>query len=243
MKKSLISTITAVCMSLLTVQALAGTTNTATKTTATLAASCTISANSISFGMLMLPLTTQSASSTMSVLCNKGATYKIDLAYGGIYGSRGDSYMTFSAWESSGWVNVYNFYTSGVFAGRLECQWNGSTEWATGYSSQVPIKTCFNHAPTGWIGNPTTPGSQAIIKTYDYGMITGAGNGSQVAYSIEVPGDPSKVWNTGINSYDSTGIGVNQIIPIKASLVPGKTSSSYPAPDIYMDTVTATITY
>ncbi|ALF87490.1 MULTISPECIES: spore coat protein U domain-containing protein [Ralstonia solanacearum species complex] len=243
MKRSSIPILTAMLMSLMTVQSFAGTTDTATKTTATLAATCTISASSIGFGMLMLPLTTQSANSTMNVLCNKGAPYKIDLAYGGVYGGGSNSYMNYSAWESGSYVNVYNFYTSGAFVGRLECQWNGSSEWASGYSSLVPIKTCLNHAPTGWVGSPTTPGSQAIIKTYDYGMITGAGNGNQVAYSIEVPGDPSKVWNTGVNSYSSTGTGVNQSIPIKASLVPSKINSSYPAPDMYMDTVTATITY
>ena len=55
----------------------AQTTNTATVTTkasATLASTCTMSAQNVNFGQLSLPISSQSSTSNMSVLCTKGSS-------------------------------------------------------------------------------------------------------------------------------------------------------------------------
>lgn len=73
--------------------------------------------------------------------------------------------------------------------------------------------------------------------------MTGALKGDILAYKITIPGDITKVWNTGNNAYTSTGTGAEQVIDINAQIVPAKSSSNYLAQDSYLDTVTAVIAY
>ena len=93
-------------------------------------------------------------------------------------------------------------------------------------------------------GSPyCAPSITTTTTTYAYGKMIGVAKGDNVAYSIAVPGNSSQVWNSGENSYSTTGTGANQIIPLNAQLVPSQTTNSYPTPDIYMDTVTATVNF
>ena len=203
-----------------------------TKSTATLTASCTISAQNVGFGSLILPLTTQSASSNMNVLCNKNASYTIGLAYGGIYGqvaAPNGSYWTAQYCVSgcsmaSTSQEYYNQYTaSGTYIGY------GIYPYLQG-----PPNTTYNGTKNVYMNNGTS---------YAYGKLIGAAHGDSVGYSIEVPGNPSQVWNTGNSTYSSSGTGTSQSIPIKATLIPGQSGSYYPTPDVYIDTVTATINF
>lgn len=254
-------------------QAVAANTTGSNKATATLSATCTISSNSVNFGMLILPLTTQSATSNMTVMCNKGAPYTIDLAYGGIYGqgspASGYTFQFFgqvsartqyqvrnASNQAIGLLDCYtNFYGGGA---AVELQGVGTmsimqslfgssfVQNGTQYSNTGACKdaSTANPSPTSWVGAYNAGGTQSIgSPAYSYGMITGIGKGNQLAYSIEVPGQPTKVWNMGVNSYTGTGIGTNQSISVKATLIPSKSSSSYPAPDIYQDTVTTNINF
>ena len=249
-------------LSLLISQSFAQTTATnTTKATAQLAASCTIKANNVSWGALILPLTSQSATGNMDVLCNKGAPYSIDLAYGGIYGAGSTATgYTIAFYSNNATGILYNVsgYGSagmgcglGTYAGQ---SWFANLTIANLYGSnttgwQVNNKACVGDGtlagtrPTGWVGAYNAAGRQSIGgPAYSYGLISGV-KGDQIGYSIEVPGASSKVWNFGVNSYAATGTGVSESIPVKATLIPGKSTSTYPAPDLYSDTVTATITY
>lgn len=203
-----------------------------TKATAQLTASCTISAQNIGFGSLILPLTTQSASSNMNVLCNKNASYTIGLAYGGIYGqvaAPNGSYWTAQYCVSgcsmaSTSQEYYNQYTaSGTYIG-----------YGIYPYMQGPPNTTYNGTTNTYINNGTS---------YSYGELIGASKGDKVGYYIEVPGNPSKVWNTGNSTYTATGTGSNQSLSVKATLVPSQSGSNYPTPDVYMDTVTANINF
>lgn len=246
------------------------TTNT-TKATATLSATCHISANNVSWGMLMLPLTTQTAQSNLNVLCNKGSLYTIDIAYGGIYGAGSTATGYSIAYSFTGTANgspasqTYTVYNNaGTSIGTLGCGFGtykgavyyqnttvanfyGATAagWQPNtYNTCTSNNTAAGTYPTGWVGAYNTAGKQAIGGPgYAYGMITGGAYGDKIAYSIEVPGDSSKVWNAGVNSYSGTGTGSNESIPVKASLIPSKSNSNYPIPDLYMDTVTTIISF
>lgn len=237
-----------------------------TKATAQLAASCTLKTNNVSWGSLMLPLTTQTASGNMNVLCNKGASYTVDLAYGGIYGagSSATGYtMSFNYSNTNSMVyNVYNSVGTLVSSLGLGCGFGGykgytyfgSVQVANLYGSntvgwQVNSKACVGDGtlagthPTDWAGAYNAAGSQSIgAAAYTYGIISGV-NGGQIAYSIEVPGASNKVWNLGVNSYAATGTGISESIPVRATIIPGRSSSAYPPPDLYSDSLTATITY
>lgn len=210
----------------------AATTTGTTKSTATLSTTCTINATTVSFGNIILPLSAQGATGNMTVLCNKGAAYNIGLAYGGVYGkgSAGSDYyvdVIGGNW-CVGYGKAFNHYdVNNVYLGKA-CQGT-----IANYSSLTDAT--IDGQARKYTG--AVPGA-----SYDYGILSGV-RGDSIAYSISLPNDTSKVWNAGNNSYSDTGIGTSQNISVRAKLVPSKSSSMNPTPDMYMDSVTATITY
>jgi spore coat protein U-like protein len=133
----------------------AGTSNASTNATATISSSCQIAAQNLNFGALVLPLSSQSTSTNMTVMCSKKATYTIGLAYGGVYGQGGQSStiaLTSGGKVTGGSACYYGSYyeyqygspycassitvTSTVYAyGKMIGAAKGDT---VGYSIQVP---------------------------------------------------------------------------------------------------------
>lgn len=207
-------TMASVCLSLaLPNISFAGSVSASNQATATLAAECTISAQDLAFGNLVLPLSAQSASSSMTVLCSKNHAYTIGLAYGGAYGKGSVTVAT----EPDG----YDY---------------GTKQYICSYSANG-VSGTFEQSSI------MCPGSYTVGVSYTYGKMIGVSSGDSIGYSIQVPGSPSKVWNTGESSYADTGTGVSQTIPVVGTLVPAQSSSTYPTPDYYMDTVTATVNF
>jgi spore coat protein U-like protein len=224
--------------------------------TATVSAVCTIVAQNLNFGNLVLPLSAQSASTSMSVLCSKNHAYTVGLAYGGVYGV-GSGYQTqtlyLSNYNATAYVSgtqtalsYYGGYNSGV-SWSAACQRNGSgcIPQNAGYTTAGSVASGAKGCPnTGFACTVyTTTQSQIVTGTYSYGEMTGVASGDKVAYSIQVPGNPGQVWNTGNSSYSSTGTGADQSIPVVGTLVPAQSSGNYPTPDYYLDTVTATVSF
>lgn len=200
-------------------------TTTTNKATATLAATCTIDAQNIAFGALLTPLSAQSSTSHINILCNKNAAYTIGLAYGGIYGQgTGIVKLPYSnmAYSTS---NGYTFQT---------CYYSATIDGSTYTTSEFFIYNGYNRCSTS-----VSYGTPA----YDYGRMVGVAKGDFIGYFISIPGDSSKVWNTGNNSYSGTGTGVTQTLPLNAKIIPNQSGSNYPTPDLYTDTVTATINF
>lgn len=234
------------------------------KSSAMIESTCLISTDSINFGVVATPLMQQTANSEMNILCNNSTPYTIDLSYGGIYGqgSSDSGYlMTYmgSYVTLGGNNNAYIVYTSDYQReiGSFHCIYNGVNAGKT-YFSNISIanlynsnvsgittsNACSNNVPTGWTGNYNASTWQSVSGGgYTYGIMGGASKGDKLAYAISVPGDNNKVWNAGANSYKGTGSGLNQVIPLNAKIVPDKSGSKYPAPDMYSDTVTAVISY
>lgn len=73
--------------------------------------------------------------------------------------------------------------------------------------------------------------------------MTGIVKKDQVGYAITIPNNSTKIWNKGVNSYTSKGIGVKQVIPLNAKIVTDKSTSKYLAQDSYLDTVTVNLNY
>lgn len=227
------SSILALSVSLST-ESYAGTSTASPKATATIPSACTISAQNIAFGNLVLPISAQTASSTMTVLCSNKASYTVGLAYGGVYGQGGTNTGNYWVEEGCGagtggcfndgtWYYEYN--ASGTFIAKQE------DNWATGQS------------PANTTGPYQVGGSYPEhYVAYAYGEMTGVAKGDHIGYFIAVPGG-SNVWNAGESNYTAAGIGSSQSITMKATLVPAQSTSSYPSPDSYMDTVVATISY
>jgi spore coat protein U-like protein len=205
------------------------------KATATLSAECTISAQNVNFGNLVLPLSAQTASSNMTVLCSNKASYTVALAYGGIYGAgtNGDYWVHEGCPQAC--ATDYNWYYEYNSSGQVIAQQQFANDEGAGLylpNEQIPGAT-YN----------ASTGTFVVGTVYAYGEMTGVAKGDHVAYSISVPGNSSQIWNTGNSNYAGTGNGVSQSLPINATLVPSQSSSTYPSPDYYMDTVTATVNF
>lgn len=243
MKMALAFTLTIGIGATLLSQAKAGSTSASQQATATLSSSCTLSTQNLSFGNLVLPLSAQSASTSMSVLCSKNHSYTVGLAYGGVYGQgTGDG----SYWEVIGcstnhvagitppscgnyYIWWYEFNAAGTQIGSSQLYWP---------TSQAPTGV------TGYSGTTTQLGTKfALGSGYSYGIMTGVAKGDTIAYSIQVPGNSAEVWNAGNYSYTATGTGATQTIPVTGKIVPAQSGSTYPTPDMYMDTVTTTVSF
>lgn len=220
--------------------------------TASISSVCTISAQSLSFGNLVLPLSAQSASTSMTVLCSNKSSYTIGLTYGGIYGSGiSGNYWTAVTQACNSSTNASSMYynplnPNGSAGGYVWTEYNSSGKVIGGSCTTSPPGNSGTYVAT--LGNTATTANgqyynPANTTIYNYGKMTGVANGDNIAYSIQVPGNPNQVWNNSNYSYSATGTGVTQTIPVVGKLVPAQSGSSYPTPDMYMDTVTATVNF
>jgi spore coat protein U-like protein len=204
-----------------------GTVTANSKATATLAATCTIASQNVNFGQVSLPVSAQSATSNMTVECSKSAPYTIGLAYGGVYGTAQNVSATYK------FIGAYKYIQGGT-----------ALYWVCQYvATSSDGQTSSNTSTSATSNCPSTNGTQVFSTSYAYGKMIGVMSSDSIAYSIQVPNNPAQVWNTGNYSYNSTGTGTNQSIPVVATLIPAQTANQYPTADTYLDVVTATITY
>lgn len=212
--------ITLLMLSMLSSMAFADTTpaTTAAKATATLASSCQIQMQSISFGALMLPITTQQASSNMTVLCTKQTPYTIDMSYG-------VSTVIVYSRNANGHVYAYDTATkTGVAMPDM-----------TGY-----VLTDSN-VGYGVNGCDYPYGCTSYTKSGTTANMVGTAKGDSITYRIVNPTDSTKSWDMS-NKYSNSGTGANQNILVKAELIPSS-PNQFPAPDSYSGTLTTTLTY
>lgn len=255
MKKILLS-----IFGLFTISAsIAGEANKNLDTTAKIEKFCSISTNDLNFGVLSSPLTAQNASSSMNILCTNNTSYKIDLAYGGVYGQgiiggNGKTYSYLLGRNDSLTIE-YKIYEDSKYLATIACNNNNQVYFYgnSAISSLYGVKgdntkslpDNYNACKANRVLNMDT-----LLKNfgggdpaYTYGVMNGSFKADKLAYRITLPGDSTKVWNIGNNSYNNKGTGTNQEFAINATIVPDKSSSKYIAQDTYLDTVTATISY
>lgn len=135
-----------------------GNTTVATKSTATLTSSCTISAEDLAFGLFAPARTVNVDSSAADVsTCSKGVTYSIQMnGYSGYCNNR---YMSYTSGNGS--VSHYNVYTDAA----------RTFIWTYGYwqgagSSCQPTSGGSYPTLTGTGGAQTTPSEQKQKSTY-----------------------------------------------------------------------------
>lgn len=213
-----LSMVSVLCSMSSTFSYAAGTSTANPKATATISSSCQISAQNLAFGNLVLPLSSQSASTSMSVLCSKNASYTVGLTYGGVYGTGGVVALPLTG------VSGANGYALCTYSAVV----NGTT-----------VTRQTNNSQNCW----SAPTLNYTVPSYAYGKMIGSASGDNVAYSIQVPDQPTKVWNAGNSSYTATGTGASQTLPVVGTIVPNQSGSNYPTPDTYSDTVVATVSF
>lgn len=206
------------CLSLLGGNAsYAGNTTGTTKATATLSASCQITGHDVVFGPID-PRTSSSgvtSTSNLTMFCSKGASYTI--ALGGTTAS----------------YTVDGNYFGNSYACPNNC-------------AGIPTNYHYYYIYSGTTDYTQTPSSYSSRVLYyngtyinNYSALKGAVSGDTISYKITLPGDDTKIWNRGNYNYTTTGTGTTQSIPVKATL----TTTAFPTPDNYSDTVIATVTY
>lgn len=215
---------------------------------------CKIETNDVNFGLISLPLTAQSANSQINILCSNQTQYSINLAYGGVYGSGSGSNtgryfkinrVYYPSGSSIDRIDYEMFNTENKKVAEFQCH-NGALKGITltaGYT-MASLPKCIGYKIEGWTGDLKSGVTDYLGgNAYSYGVMKGILKGDDLAYSISIPNDNSKVWNNGNYAYNATGTGNNQPISINAKIVPNNSSSKYIAADSYLDTVTATISY
>lgn len=237
------------------------------KTTATIQSTCSIEANPIGFGVVSTPLMMQQSQSEMNIKCSNASAYTVDLAYGGIYGegTSNSEYKLRYNWSNSS-ASQFDIYNNlGVKTGWISCGFG--SQYGSVYLGNPIAGTLYGYTttntwvqdtkgvctsdstksgtyPKGWVGSYSDTSGQPVGgPAYNYGVMIGASKGHTLAYSINLPGDSNKIWNNGNNSYNSTGNGDFQSIILVAKIIPENSGKPYPAPDIYLDTITAIISY
>ena len=226
--------ITALVIAFASSAVLAGNSTTEFQATSKINATCSMSAVNINIGVFLLPLSSQYFGGSINLLCSRETPYTIDVAYGGVYGQGQTGDGTY--WEWSFLMDGRMYYAHRDQKGERIAIRNFSNLTTPAQYSELLGCTFSTQNDMYSRCNTGTPSS-------DYGMMKGATKGDSVAYSIFVPGDSSKVWNAGKNSYSGTGTGNQEKVTFQGKIIPAQSGSAYPAPDFYMDTVTAIIKY
>lgn len=230
---------------------------------------CSIQASDVNFGVVALPLTAQSANAQMKFLCSNNTPYKVDLTYGNYVTTKSTTTIKyFHSWMTGDARHTYYVYNdvgnsigyiscgfAGIYTGKVYIsnpemakiyQYPQSARWYNDVNKVCQSDgTAAGTKPTGWEGAYNASSSQPVggIKNSEFGLMSGTQKGDKLAYSFTLPEDSSKAWSKGFNSYNATGIGSEQIIDVNAKIVLNKSSSTYVAQDVYLDNVTAEITY
>lgn len=220
-------------------------------TTARIENFCSISSNDINFGVVASPLTSQTATGQINILCSNKTPYVTELTYGENAGSTSSGFYTSSInFEALTWSQTY-IYDNNSLIGEVGCDVQGRVGFTTlevaniyGYTVYTIGSTPYDNKSicNGKYFNTTTL-SNLSPKNPENGIMKGISKGDKLAYLITVPDDSSKTWAKGFNSYSSIGTGEPQIININAKIVVDKSSSTYIAQDSYLDTVTLTVNY
>lgn len=259
-KKLFIFSLTAAALSIVNNSAIANDIDHNFIASANIQSFCKINTQDINFGVINSPLTSQNSSSEMNVLCSNKTPYEIDLSYGGEYAEYKPSSVRINSKDYS-LISIKTseatFAENGVSMEKNSYSFRCSPTLGILFSKKYePIfqGLGYNIVYTGnWVSDSKGICNADKISTgflnkfsgtgYDYGVMNGSIKGDALAYRVTIPGDINKVWQKGNNSYKNIGTGENQSIYFNVSLVPDKSTSKYLAQDIYLDTVTATISY
>lgn len=215
-------------------------------------AGCFISANNINFGALMIPLTTQTATSEMSVLCSRNSNYTIGISYSAT-GAASTNFTGSLATNGTGGSSYYISDSNGnpnnqPYTLWVQCLNNGTFSLYTGDANL--FRSIYGISDSVNVYNYTIDtysicnGSSLNMNTlsgFSTGKLTGITKNEIIQYTLELPGTTS-IWNTS-NKYTGKGTGENQTIPMKAKINTSGSPTHMLSPDSYIDTLTVLLNY
>lgn len=213
---------------------------------------CNIQSTDINFGVVSSPLTSQTATGQIDILCSNKTPYVTDLTYGENAGlTSSGSYTSVVNFVYTTWSQTHIYDPNKKLIGDVACDSSGRVGFTTlevanlyGYVGYTIGSTPYDTKSVCSGKNLNTATLAKITpKNPENGIMKGISKGDNLAYLITVPNDSTKTWGKGINSYSSVGTGLHQSITMNAKIIVDKSSSKYLAQDSYLDTVVLTINY
>lgn len=230
--------------------------------TATVDPGCFLEADNLNFGILMMPLIDQSATSNMKVKCSKNTPITLDIYYdfsqGVVDSSKGNYTYEETAsgiWEASYYTN-YKIYLDGV-ALTSERQDFGCREWNRGeiyiFTNQAANLLGYQEGVysnnsidmplcNGKTINENTFSKILNTETSDIGYLKGVSHAENIVYFLDVPNDASKKWGVR-NNYKMVSSGVETNVVMKAHIKRADNPTHKMTPDTYQSTLTVVLTY
>lgn len=228
------------------------------KVNAKVDAGCFLDAENINFGVLQMPLQDQTASANMRLHCSKGSPLSISIRYGNLSTSGNLlTGITFADWVNTNgkehdWQKVYKDGKA-ISSQSFDLYCHQAKPNEIGINS-VEMAKFINlnktEAGTTWIQDTAgvcTSGSkinktQAIVfmsGIVDVGSLKGMGGYEQINFYLEKPQTTNK-WSS---DYLITSTGVEQVVPMKASIKRADNVTHRMTPDTYQSVLTVVLTY
>lgn len=215
-------------------------------------AGCFLTADNINFGILMMPLTNQVATSNIQVKCSKGVNLKFNMQYGANDSGSGGYSVVRQEGNSSSTVETARLYKDGVgFSNNsIDIQCRGDKKGYVYLYHSVAMTSLFgtngsvidkwNLCVTNGVRvNRTTI---ANMGSTGYGILSGLSSGESIKYFMETPTSSSTVWNLS-NSYQILSTGEYQTIQMKANIKSENNVTHRMTPDTYQSSLIVVLTY
>lgn len=221
-------------------------------------AGCFLDAENINFGVLQMPLQDQTASANMRLHCSKGSPLSISIRYGNL--STSGTLLTGITFADS--INTngmeYDFkkvYKDGKAISSLsfDLYCHKSIPNKIGINS-VEMANFINlnktEAGTTWIQDTagvctsgskinTTKALAFMSGIVDIGSLSGLSGAEKINFYIEKPQTANK-WSS---DYLITATGVEQFVPMRASIKRADNVTHRMTPDTYQSVLTVVLTY
>lgn len=221
--------------------------------TAVVDAGCDLTAENINFGILAMPLQDNTAQSNMNIKCSKGANLELAINYSDNVSNASSEYtIVRNQTRPQGNGPEYEVYnSSGSLIGSMGCgypeTYPNHVFFSTKQLADLYNTTRKPTSPLGW--QPDTTGacntSNFIPNTpfvSNQGVLKGISLQEKINYSLELPDNSSKIWNSS-NKYSILATGDNQVIPMKANIKRASNSNHHYSPDTYQSILTVVLSY
>lgn len=220
---------------------------------------CNLEVQDINFGVISLPLTTQSANSEMNILCTNNTAYEIKIKYNNKSGDVPGLKITRAGdGVPQGNGPEYNVYIDEKKVGIMACGWSyknyykGKVIFSSKAVADLFGSTVYGSASQGkWHTDTygactleTIPGPnyKSLVNAISNGAMLGLNKGDKLAYQILLPGT-NDTWGTGNDTFKSIGTGSQVSITLNARIMPENSSSLYVAQDTYIENVVTEIIF
>lgn len=219
--------------------------------TAVVDAGCDLTAENINFGILAMPLQDNTAQSNMNIKCSKGANLELAINYSDNVSNSSSEYkIVRNQSRPQGNGPEYEVYdSSGMLLGTMGCGYPNTYPNHVYFTTQK-IADLYNttRSLSDW-WQPDTTGacntSNLIPNTpfvSNQGVLKGISLQEKINYSLELPDNSSKIWNSS-NKYSIVATGNNQNITMKANIKRASNSNHHYSPDTYQSILTVVLSY